>query len=96
MGVKLQGNFFANNGNILCNAAVGGLGIVYQPTFLVHEHLRSGRLVRLFDDWQTDEMKAYIVYPNRKFLLPKVRTFIDFIVDYFGDEPYWDRGIIQR
>ena len=96
VGVKLQGNFFANNGNILCNAAVGGLGIVYQPTFLVHEHLRSGRLVRLFDDWQTDEMKAYIVYPNRKFLLPKVRTFIDFIVDYFGDEPYWDRGIIQR
>ena len=91
--VKVQGNFQANNGNILCNAAKDGLGIIYQPTFLVHEALRNGQLARLFPEWETDALKAYVVYPNRKFLLPKVRTFIDFLVEYFGPHPYWDNDI---
>lgn len=86
--VKVKGNFQGNNGNILCNAAASGLGVIYQPAFLVQEHLAKGTLVRLFPDWETDVLKAYAVYPHRKFLLPKVRTFIDFIVAYFGSEPF--------
>ncbi len=91
--VRVQGAFHGNNGNILCNAAAGGLGIVYQPTFLTHEALRSGRLVRLFSEWETDTFWAYAVYPHRQFLLPKVRSFIDFMAEFFGPHPYWDEGI---
>lgn len=91
--VRVQGKFHGNNGNILCNAAAGGLGIVYQPTFLTHELLRSGRLVRLFPEWETDTFWAYAVYPHRQFLLPKVRSFIDFMVEFFGPHPRWDEGI---
>ncbi len=90
---RVQGSFHSNNGNILCDAAVGGLGIIYQPSFLTHELIRSGRLVRLFEEWETDMFWAYAVYPHRKFLLPKVRSFIDFMVEYFGPDPYWDEGI---
>lgn len=86
--IKVRGNFQGNNGNILCNAAASGLGIIYQPAFLVQEHLVRGKLVRLFPEWETDILKAYAVYPHRKYLLPKVRTFIDFIVMYFGSEPF--------
>lgn len=92
--VKVQGSFHGNNGNILCKAAAGGLGVVYQPTFLVHELLRNGDLIRLFPDWETDTFNAYAVYPNRKFLSPKVRSFIDFVVEYFGPFPYWDKDIL--
>ncbi len=91
--VKVQGSFHSNNGNILCNAAAGGLGIVYQPSFLLHELVRSGRLVRLFREWEADTFWAYAVYPHRKFLLPKVRSFIDFMVEYFRPNPYWDENI---
>jgi DNA-binding transcriptional LysR family regulator len=90
---RVQGSFYSNNGNILCDAAVGGLGIIYQPSFLVHELIRNGRLVRLFPEWDADMYWAYAVYPHRKFLLPKVRSFIDFMVEYFGSAPYWDKDI---
>lgn len=91
--VKVQGNFHGNNGNILCNAAASGLGIIYQPTFLTHELLRSGRLVRVLPEWETDRFTAYAVYPHRQFLLPKVRSFIDFMIGHFGPAPFWDAGI---
>jgi DNA-binding transcriptional LysR family regulator len=38
-------------------------------------------------------LTIFAVYPSRQFLPPKVRTFIDFMVERFGDNPYWDRGI---
>lgn len=91
--VKVQGNFHVNNGNILCRAAAGGLGIIYQPSFLAHESLRSGALVRILPEWETDTLSAYAVYPHRQFLLPKVRSFIDFMVEHFGPRPFWDQGI---
>jgi DNA-binding transcriptional LysR family regulator len=88
--VRVKGSFHGNNGNILCDAAANGLGIIYQPSFLTHELVRSGQLVRLFQEWETDTFWAYAVYPHRKFLLPKVRSFIDFMVEHFGPHPYWD------
>ena len=91
--IKVQGNFHGNNGNILCNAAAGGLGIIYQPTFLAHELLRAGKLVRILPEWETDTFTAYAVYPHRQFLPPKVRSFIDLMVEQFGPHPYWDEGI---
>lgn len=91
--VRVQGNFHGNNGNVLCNAAAGGLGIIYQPTFLAHELLHAGKLVRILPEWETDSFTAYAVYPHRQFLLPKVRSFIDFMVEHFGPTPAWDEGI---
>jgi DNA-binding transcriptional LysR family regulator len=88
---RVHGSFHANNGDILCDAAAGGLGIIYQPSFLTHELLRSGSLVRLLPEWEADTFWAYAVYPHRQFLLPKVRTFIDFMVEFFGSEPYWTK-----
>lgn len=85
--LKVQGSFQGNNGNILCSAAVSGLGIIYQPYFLVREQINSGQLIRLFPDWQTQELKSYIVYTQRKYLLPKIRSFIDFMVQYFEYHP---------
>lgn len=88
--VRISGNLRGNNGNILVNAAMEGLGVILEPDFLVFEALRQKRLVRILSDWQTDELSVFAVYPNRKFLPPKVRSFIDFLADRFGPEPYWD------
>ena len=92
--VAVSGNLHANNGDILCDVAARGLGVILQPTFLVYQALRSGELVRILKTWQTDELNVYAVYPNRQFLAPKVRSFIDFLLEYFGPRPYWDQGIV--
>jgi DNA-binding transcriptional LysR family regulator len=89
--VVVGGNFNANNGDILCGAAASRLGVILQPTFLAHELLRDGRLVRILDGWEPEGYTIYAVYPSRQFLTPKVRSFIDFLIDRFGDNPYWDK-----
>jgi DNA-binding transcriptional LysR family regulator len=91
--VKITGNLHGNNGDIICNAAAAGLGVVVQPTFLVYELLRAKKLVRILEGWELDVLTIYAIYPNRQFLPPKVRSFIDFLVEHFGPNPYWDKDI---
>ncbi len=88
--VPVSGNLHGNNGDILMNAAIEGLGAILLPTFLVYEALRRKQLVRILSSWQADELGVFAVYPHRKFLPPKVRSFIDFLAERFGPEPYWD------
>ncbi|MCM2339729.1 LysR family transcriptional regulator [Rhodoferax sp.] len=91
--VHVPGNLRGNSGDILRNAAIEGLGVILQPTFLIYEALREKKLVRILSDWETDDLTVFAVYPNRKFLSPKVRSFIDFLAERFGPEPYWDFDI---
>lgn len=91
--VKVSGNMHGNNGDILCSAAAEGLGVIVQPSFLVYELLREKRLARILEGWEIDEATIHAVYPSRQFLTPKVRSFIDFLVERFGDRPYWDKGL---
>jgi DNA-binding transcriptional LysR family regulator len=91
--VKVAGDLHANNGDILSRAAADGLGVTVQPTFLLYELLRTRKLVRVLEGWEADGLTIFAVYPSRRFLPPKVRSFIDFMVERFGDNPFWDRDI---
>jgi len=93
--VAVSGTLRSNNGNALVSAAIDGLGVVVEPSFLVYEALREGKLVQLLPEWRCAEGWVFAVYPNRKFLAPKVRSFIDFLVERFGPEPYWDSGAVN-
>lgn len=87
--IQVKGNFHVNEGIVLVNAALAGMGILYEPDFLVSEHIRQKRLVRILKNWEAEEFSMYAVYANRQFLPLKVRSFIDFLVEYFGPKPYW-------
>jgi len=94
--IRVSGTLQSNNGDVLMNAAVEGLGVVYEPTFVAYEALKDKRLVPILADWHGDEFAMFAVYPTRKFLPPKVRSFVDFLVERFGPEPYWDRLLTQK
>lgn len=66
-----------------------GLGIIRQPAFVVAEALRKKALVRVLPDWYAGEHAVSAVYPNRQYLPPKVRTFVDFLAERFGRESDW-------
>ena len=93
--VLVSGDLRGNSGDILRNAAIEGLGVILQPTFLIYEALREKKLLRILSDWEADDFTVFAVYPNRKFLPLKVRTFIDFLAERFSSEPYWDFDIKQ-
>jgi DNA-binding transcriptional LysR family regulator len=88
--LKLESNFVANNGDLLLNTAIAGGGIAMQPTFIAGEALAQGKVVRILNDYEPDPMGLYMVYANRQFLPSKVRAFVDFTSDFYGDTPYWD------
>lgn len=75
----------ANNGDILRSAALAGAGIVMLPTFFVEDDLASGDLVDLGADpvqgSRSLEKSVMAVYPERRHLSPKVRVFIDYLVE---------------
>lgn len=77
--VAISGPIRADNGDIIRLAALSGAGILFQPQFIVDDDLAAGRLVRLLPQWQSAELGVYAVYPSRKHLSAKVRTFVDFV-----------------
>jgi DNA-binding transcriptional LysR family regulator len=88
--VPFRGSLRANHGEVLLRAALDGLGIVLQPTFISGDALADGRLRAVLPQYCTVELSAYAVFLSRKFLSAKVRTFVDFLAEKFGPEPYWD------
>ncbi|HEL3865853.1 LysR family transcriptional regulator [Stenotrophomonas sp. B2] len=71
----------ANNGDVLREAAIAGMGVILQPDFLLQEALADGRLVRILPDWEAAPIGIFAVYTSRSHLAPKVRSFIDYLVE---------------
>lgn len=88
--VRIAGPFRANNGDSLRAAALAGLGLILQPSFILGEDLKAGRLRAVLTDYAAPEIAVHAVYPHGRHVSAKVRQFIDFLVDRFGPEPYWD------
>jgi DNA-binding transcriptional LysR family regulator len=85
--------FRCNNGDTLREAAIAGGGLVYLPTFIVHEAVKDGRLEVCLSGFEKDPIALYAVYPSTRHLSPKIRVFIDFLVEKFGEDPFWDKEI---
>jgi DNA-binding transcriptional LysR family regulator len=79
--IPISGAIKADNGDILRLAALSGAGLLFQPHFIVDDDIAAGRLLRVLPEWQSAEYGVYAVYPSRKHLSAKVRTFVDYLVD---------------
>lgn len=78
--VQVRGNFCANNGEVLKQAAVAGAGIALLPDFEVQSALITGELVSLFPDYSARPVSVYALYPSRQFLPEKTRVLVDFLL----------------
>ena len=81
--VKVTPRMRTNSGDTCRVAALRHRGIVLQPSFLVGPDLLAGALVELMPAWRSIELGIYAVYPSRKFVSPKVRLMIEFLVKAF-------------
>ncbi|HWK66551.1 MAG TPA: LysR family transcriptional regulator [Rhizobiaceae bacterium] len=66
------------------DALRGGFGLSLIPRPYVEEDLVKGRLQSALDDWSADETTLYAVYPSRQHVTPKIRVFLDFLIDEFA------------
>lgn len=88
--VKVSGSLQANVADALRIAALSGLGLVILPTYMVGQDIRKNRLQAVLTEYVPAPLEIHAVYPHRKHLSAKVRTFVDFLHERFHPKPYWE------
>ena len=90
--IKAQGNLRTDNGEAVRDACINGLGITVNSSWSAYQQLKTGQLTQILGDYPLVSNTAiWAVYPSSRLLAPKVRAFIDYFVQHFGDTPYWDK-----
>ncbi len=82
----------STNGDFLKDAAIAGKGIVIEPSFILCQALKDGRLVQILPDYKWPEIGAYAIYPPTRHLSARVRKLVDHLAKHCGGEdPYWEK-----
>lgn len=83
----------SNNAETLLIAALGGMGVVLFPDWLIGERLQRNELIALLPAWDVsinnEPQHIAALYPNSRHAPLNVRAVIDHYVDAFGQPPYW-------
>jgi len=84
--ISVSGNFLANTGGALYRAMLSNLGIAVLPTWFVGEDIKQGTLQAVLEDYEVDlpamtDSAIYALYPAGEYLPPKVRVFIDYLIE---------------
>ncbi|MFT8711051.1 LysR family transcriptional regulator [Komagataeibacter rhaeticus] len=88
--VPVRGPLCANNGDALVACASAGLGIIYEPDFIVADAVRAGRLEVLTLDAPPAALgDIHLLYAPDRTPPAKVRAMIDFLVRAFDGTAPW-------
>lgn len=86
----VSGSFRSNIGDAVHRMAVHGMGLTMLPTYMVGNDLKAGRLQTVLTDFEPEPYAITALYPDRRYLPVKVRSFVDFLAERFGSEPNWE------
>lgn len=82
--VVVKGRFCSNNGEVLAQAAMTGLGIALLPNFVVDNALAEGRLVRVLEGYEQAPLTLSVIYPSRQHVPAKARMMIEYLQQQLG------------
>ncbi|HCJ29280.1 MAG TPA: LysR family transcriptional regulator [Pseudomonas sp.] len=71
--------FKVNVAEAMSSAAEAGMGICLLPDYVAVPALQRGSLVRLLPQFRLQEKSIYALYPSRRFLDAKVKTWVEFL-----------------
>jgi DNA-binding transcriptional LysR family regulator len=89
--VRPRRAFYVNNGLVMRDAAVAGLGIALLTKFIVHSHLKSGALEVIGVGAEPEGATVHIAYPQHLRASGKIRALTSSLQQSFGNPPYWER-----
>ncbi len=72
-----------NNSDVLLSCGLAGLGMLHALQAMLKPHFQSGTLREVLADYATITKPVSILFPDRRYLPPKVRVFIDWFSDVF-------------
>lgn len=83
--ISVDGPVNANDGEIVRQMTLAGLGISFLPDFFVEDDITEGRLVDLFAEALGERIGIYTLLPVRRQITPAARAFADFIAGNFDN-----------
>ena len=92
LSVPAHGRLRSNGIEAVIEAAVAGVGIALVPTWMMNAEAMAQRLRPILLDWRPPPRPISVVYPSRRFLAPRTRAVIDFLVDEFKSDPMISPG----
>ncbi len=90
VSVRISGHLRSNNDSVIVAALHAGQGIALLPTFCIANELRSGQLQTILPGWELPSMVMHALMPPARAGTAKVRAFVDFLVERFAREAFWD------
>jgi DNA-binding transcriptional LysR family regulator len=84
-----------NSGEGLISAAASGLGIIQVGHFYAQPLINTGALIEIMPQTRTHAYDISVVFQHNKPLPPRLRVFINFLVDIFAPPP-WDDGTTAK
>lgn len=88
--LKVNGSFECNDGAVLHEWALAGMGLAWRSWWEVGDDVKAGRLVTVLDDFRAPATGIYAVFPQRRHLPLRVRLFIDHLKNTYGNPAYWE------
>ena len=82
--ITIDGRYSVSSSLAVRDALREGFGVSLIPYWYVEGDLKAGRLQSALDDWTMVETVLYAIYPARQHLAPKIRAFLDFLIEEFG------------
>ncbi len=88
--IKVKGSLRMNDGELVKDAAVRGIGITVSSRWNCYQQIKSGELVQVLKDYPlVSDTAIWAVFPSSRLLAPKVRAFIDYFASCYSDQAYW-------
>lgn len=84
MEVPVSGSMIVNSTPALRQAVLAGMGVSMLPDVLISEDIASGKLVPLLQDYQPPSRTLWLMYPQDRYRLPKVRQFVEHALRAWG------------
>jgi DNA-binding transcriptional LysR family regulator len=85
--IPITSKVMSNNTDLLRQCLLAGMGIAMRTSYTLGDDMVAGRVVRVLPDYQINKVAVRLVYPSRRLLSAKVRSFVDFMMAQF---PYPD------
>ena len=77
------GNMSFSDGAAVCDAARAGYGLAQLQDYFTDSAIAKGTLVSVLDKFKPSAEPIWLVYPQTRHLMPKVRAFVDFMAAQF-------------
>lgn len=90
--VLIGGTLCSDNGDVLHEWCLAGLGISMRETWDIHEELSSGQLIRVLPDWEGVASKISLVRARREPVPHRLTVFSEFLLDRWQQAP-WDESL---